>query len=435
MKLIRIVLVMTVVYVMSSMTEAAGAAAASVQKPSPDQIIQILTEGNARFAGNQPRHPHTDAERLNQAGQENQGDHALATVISCSDSRVPVERIFDVGVMDVFVVRVAGNVCNTDEIGTIEYGLAHVHTPLLVVMGHTQCGAVTAATQAVQGHGHPLERNIPPLIRPIIPAVKRTISENPNLQGDELVAKAIIENVWQAMEDLFLKSPAVRDMVKSGQAKVVGAVYDVGTGQVAWLPQDKPAEILAKAEADPARAKEAMASSEPGEKEKGAVAPTPPPIPDLSGLDKGIKTLQVSLQEMEKRLDSRVEALNRGLLSAIQEKKPGREEEAAKDLTKALQDRDRKIEDKVSAVGQDVTKSINELHNRLDRKVESLRDGLVLFAWIGGLGVLALMVLLLWLILVRTRGLALQHEELRSKTRSALGSLKKEIQQSRRQND
>jgi len=82
-------------------------------------------------------YPHTDAARLIQAGKENQGDHAYATVITCSDSRVPVEHIFDAGIMDIFVIRVAGNVCDVDEIGSIEYGLAHVHTPVLVVLGHT----------------------------------------------------------------------------------------------------------------------------------------------------------------------------------------------------------------------------------------------------------------------------------------------------------
>ena len=90
-----------------------------------------------------------EVERLIQAGKESQGDHAYATVITCSDSRVPVERVFDAGVMDIFVIRVAGNVCDVDEVGSIEYGLAHVHTPVLVVLGHTQCGAVTAVTKKV----------------------------------------------------------------------------------------------------------------------------------------------------------------------------------------------------------------------------------------------------------------------------------------------
>lgn len=138
--------------------------ALAAAKPSPDVALQMLQEGNQRFISGQSNHPHTDISRLMQAGTENQGDHAYATVITCSDSRVPVERIFDAGIMDIFVIRVAGNVCDVDEAGSIEYGIAHVNTPVFVVLGHTQCGAVTAVTHAVHGTGHALERNIPPLV-------------------------------------------------------------------------------------------------------------------------------------------------------------------------------------------------------------------------------------------------------------------------------
>ncbi|MFZ5775981.1 MAG: carbonic anhydrase [Thermodesulfobacteriota bacterium] len=228
-------------------------------KPSPDAAIAMLKEGNARFVAGKSAHPHSDNARLILAGKENQGDHAYATVLSCSDSRVPVERIFDAGVMDIFVVRVAGNVMDVDEAGSIEYGLAHVNTPVLVVLGHTQCGAVTAVTDAVQGHGHALERNIPPLVENIAPAVKRAIAQHPEAKGKDVVPYGIEENVWQGIEDLFTNSAAVRELVKGGKAKVVGAIYDVGTGNITWLPEEKSAELLKKAEANPKRAKEAMA--------------------------------------------------------------------------------------------------------------------------------------------------------------------------------
>lgn len=232
---------------------------AAAQKPSPDAAIKMLQEGNARFVANKSIHPHSDTQRLIQAGKENQGDHAYATVISCSDSRVPVERIFDAGVMDIFIIRVAGNVVDVDEAGSIEYGLAHVNTPVLVVLGHTQCGAVTAVTNELQGHGHPLERNIPPLVDNIIPAVKRAMEAHPDVHGKEIVPYGIEENIWQGIEDLFMNSPATREIVKSGKAKVVGAMYDVGTGKVDWLPEAKVTEILNKVESNPKRAMEAMA--------------------------------------------------------------------------------------------------------------------------------------------------------------------------------
>lgn len=238
-------------------TPAKGADVA--KKPKPMEVLQALTKGNQRFMSGQSIHPRMDAARLAQAGRESQADHAKATIISCSDSRVPVELVFDQGVMDLFVIRVAGNVCNTDEIGSIEYGMAHVRTPLLVVLGHTRCGAVTAVTQEVLGHGHALERNIPPLVAPIIPAVKKAMADHPEVKGEAIVPLATVQNVWQGVEDLFMASPAVREMVKSGKAMVVGGIYDVATGQVTWLDAAKPAAILAKVEANPARAKAAMA--------------------------------------------------------------------------------------------------------------------------------------------------------------------------------
>jgi carbonic anhydrase len=232
------------------------------EKPVPDKVIKMLQEGNDRFFSGKSKHPNMDKNRLIQAGKENQADHAYATVITCSDSRVPVETIFDAGVMDIFVIRVAGNVCDTDEVGSIEYGLAHVKTPVLVVLGHTQCGAVTAVTHAVQGKGHALERNIPPLVDNIEPAVHRAIEIYPHAQGDDIIPLAIEENVWIGIRDLFMKSPATRDLVKSDKVKVVGAIYDVGTGKINWLQQAKVINILHEVEANPNRAIEAMAPHE-----------------------------------------------------------------------------------------------------------------------------------------------------------------------------
>jgi len=221
------------------------------KKPPPDEILKMLKAGNERFCSGKAAHPHTSTDRLALAGKENQGNYAYATVIACSDSRVPVERIFDAGVMDLFVIRIAGNVCDTDEIGSIEYGLAHVHTPVLVVLGHKQCGAVTAVTHAVHGKGHKLERNIPRLVDNITPAVKRAMKTHKDVHGDDLIPFAIEENVWQGIEDLFMKSPAVRGLVKDGKAKVVGAIYDVGTGKIDWLPDAKVGAILKRVEESP----------------------------------------------------------------------------------------------------------------------------------------------------------------------------------------
>jgi carbonic anhydrase len=228
-------------------------------KPSPDQILQMLKDGNERFSAGQAAYLTCDPARISLASKSDQGFYAYATVLSCSDSRVPVELIFDAGIMDLFVVRVAGNVCDTDEIGSIEYGLAHVKTPVLVVLGHTRCGAVTAVSQAAGGHGHKLERNIPPLVDNIVPAVQRAMEQHPELHGEAIVPFAIEENVWQAVEDLFMRSPAVRDLATSGQVLVTGAIYDLGSGKVNWLPQAKVADILKLVEASPDKETEAFA--------------------------------------------------------------------------------------------------------------------------------------------------------------------------------
>lgn len=255
----KAVIVLSVVTAMLLAGGVPVSASSTAKKPSPDEAIAMLKAGNQRFVSGQSAHPHIDAKRIAQAAKENQGDHAYATIISCSDSRVPVEAIFDAGIMDIFVIRVAGNVVDTDEAGSIEYGLAHVNTPVLVVLGHSQCGAVTAVTHAVHGEGHALERNIPPLVDNIQPAVTRADQQNPQFHGDSIIPYAIEENIWQGIEDLFRESPATREMVKSGKAKVVGAMYVLETGVVEFLPEEKVQKVLARVESSRDKAMNAMA--------------------------------------------------------------------------------------------------------------------------------------------------------------------------------
>lgn len=231
----------------------------AASKPSPDQVLEQLMAGNARFVEGKVQAPHRDHDRLVLADQKDQGLYAVATILTCSDSRVPVEILFDAGIMDLFVIRVAGNVSQGDEIGTIEYGLAHVNTPLLMILGHTRCGAVNTVIKAVDGADLTLERNIPPLLAPIVPAVKKAKADHKDLCAADLSTVAVEQNVWQAMGDLFLKSPATRQLVKEGKVKAVGAVYDLATGKVQVLPEKHVAEVLDQAEKDPNRVQEAMA--------------------------------------------------------------------------------------------------------------------------------------------------------------------------------
>jgi carbonic anhydrase len=201
---------------------------------TPQQVLDHLKEGNARYVEGKSVHPHSDSVRREITAAD--GQHPVVTILSCSDSRVPIELVLDQGIGDVFVIRVAGNVCNVDEAGSMEYGVDHLGSPLLIVLGHTKCGAVTAATMEAKLHG-----NIAPVVAGIQPAVARAHKEHPDLHGKDLVPAAIEANVWQAIDDLFEKSSIVRERVKEGKLKVVGALYDVESGKIRWLGE-RPAK-------------------------------------------------------------------------------------------------------------------------------------------------------------------------------------------------
>jgi carbonic anhydrase len=217
----------------------AGPARARVTAPglSPVESLRLLKEGNLRYTGGQMRHPHQGRERraLNSA----QGQHPLAAVLACSDSRVPPEIIFDQGLGDIFVVRVAGNVAATDEIGSIEYAVDHLNTPLVVVLGHTQCSTVGAVLDNAK-----LPPNFTALVEPIKFAVAKAKENHPGAAKDVLLTAAITANVWQAIADMLEQSPIIRETVKAGQVRVVGAVYDIDTGKVEWLGPHPDQESL-----------------------------------------------------------------------------------------------------------------------------------------------------------------------------------------------
>lgn len=235
------------------MSSGVSSGTSSVERYSPEYVLKMLKEGNQRFYQGESIHPNTAGSRLELAARESQAHHAYATVFACSDSRVPVELIFDAGVMDIFVIRVAGNVCGIDQCASIEYGLLHVNTPVLVVLGHTQCGAVTAAAHILQGNKLSLEGSIPDLVDKIKPAVEDAARKKPHIKGDEIIPDAIEENVYRSIYDLFVQSPAVRDMVHAETVMIVGAIYDIGSGQVKWLPLEKTKYILTQVTGQPGR--------------------------------------------------------------------------------------------------------------------------------------------------------------------------------------
>lgn len=193
-----------------------------------DSAIKTLIEGNTRFVLGTVTHPRSDKMRVSKTAAD--GQQPIATVLYCSDSRVPIELLFDCGIGDLFGVRVAGNVANVDEVGSIEYGTGHLHTPLLLVMGHTKCGAVTAVVS-----GDKLGGSIPALVGSIIKSVDKTKRRMPGLPREVIIPVAIIDNVWQSIEDVFAKSEEVCELVKQGKLTVLGSLYDIETGKISIL--------------------------------------------------------------------------------------------------------------------------------------------------------------------------------------------------------
>ncbi|MEO5366575.1 MAG: carbonic anhydrase [Magnetococcus sp. WYHC-3] len=235
------------------------ATATAFGKPDAQEAAKMLADGNARFVAGSATHPRSDMKRATLAAKSDQADYAMATLVSCSDSRVPPEILFDTGIMDLFMIRVAGNVCSSDEIGSAEYGVFHAKTPLLIVMGHSKCGAVTAVVKATKGEGHALEKNIPPLVAPVGPAVQKVLQAFPQATMDNLIIRSTEENVWQGVENIFLRSAAIREAALAGKVKVMGAIYDLESGKVRFLSDEKCAEVLKNAEASPTRETQKMA--------------------------------------------------------------------------------------------------------------------------------------------------------------------------------
>jgi carbonic anhydrase len=225
------------ILVMAAALAAPALATTAVSGISVDEGLRLLKEGNARYVEGKPQHPRQD--RARRALTAAQGQHPLAAVLTCADSRVPAEILFDQGIGDLFVVRVAGNVAANDEIGSLEYAVDVRAVPLVVVLGHTQCGAVGAVLD-----DNKLPPNIASLLAPIKPAVDKAREANPEAAKDVLLKAAITGNVWQALEDILRLSPIIRERVRDGRAQVAGALYDLDTGQVQWLGRHPDQEKL-----------------------------------------------------------------------------------------------------------------------------------------------------------------------------------------------
>lgn len=188
---------------------------------SPNDALQKLMAGNQRFVRHQPQYPDQSEARVREVAQ---AQHPFVTVLSCADSRVPAEIIFDQGIGDIFDIRIAGNIVTPEALGSIEYAVALLGTPLLMVLGHERCGAVTAAVQNA-----PLPGDISTFVQAIFPAVER-VKDQP---GDA-VDNAVTANVQYQIEQLQ-RSSLLKERLRSGKFKIIGGRYDLDTGTVTTI--------------------------------------------------------------------------------------------------------------------------------------------------------------------------------------------------------
>lgn len=193
----------------------------SVAEISPDETLEALMAGNKRFVDQKRKNPSQDIVRIKEVSE---GQSPFACILGCADSRVPPEIIFDRGLGDLFVVRDAGNVATPEEIGSLEFGTLILGAKVLMVMGHQNCGAVKAAIK-----GGSLPGSIGSIVEAILPAVERTTGE----AGDP-VENAVKANVFLQKEKVK-SSPVISQLIKENKLKVVGAYYNLKTGEVTLI--------------------------------------------------------------------------------------------------------------------------------------------------------------------------------------------------------
>lgn len=193
-----------------------------IKRLTAEEALQILKNGNKRFASGKLEHPnHCEESRQSLAT----GQEPIATILTCADSRVPPVDIFDQGLGDLFVVRVAGNVIGDHSLGSIEYAVKHLHTPIVIVMGHASCGAIGAVASGSALEGH---------IATLGPAIQTAIKNIKEVEGD-LVNNASKELARLISAKIARSEPIIADLVQNGSVKIVPAYYDLLSGEVEFL--------------------------------------------------------------------------------------------------------------------------------------------------------------------------------------------------------
>ena len=194
---------------------------------NPDLALEILKEGNDRFVKNLK----ANRNLLQQVNETAQGQFPFATILSCIDSRTSAELIFDQGLGDVFSIRIAGNILNEDILGSMEFATKVVGTKIIIVLGHTKCGAIVGACNNVElGNLTALLDKVKPAI-----AIEKETTENRTGSNVRFVDNVTTNNVIHTIERIRSESPIILDLENTGAIKIVGAIYNVDTGSVNFL--------------------------------------------------------------------------------------------------------------------------------------------------------------------------------------------------------
>jgi carbonic anhydrase len=200
---------------------------------SARQALLLLREGNRRFVANQS----TAASVSNQARREAlaSGQEPFAIILGCSDSRVPAELVFDQGFGDLFVIRVAGNIVAPSQVGSVEFAAARFGTRLVVVLGHSQCGAITATLEEVLGKSSNHSRNLRSIVDRVRPSVETLLAARKDADIDALIHDAVRANVRASANHLRHGSELLEGLIKDDGLMVVGADYSLESGQVSFF--------------------------------------------------------------------------------------------------------------------------------------------------------------------------------------------------------
>lgn len=191
---------------------------------TPAQAVDLLKEGNKRFVSNL----RVNRNLLQQANETSDGQHPFAVVLSCIDSRTSAELIFDQGLGDIFSIRIAGSILNEDVLGSMEFSCKVAGSKIIVVLGHTKCGAIQGACDHIE------MGNLTSLLAKIAPAIydEKSVKEDRSSKNPEFVQKVTEINVRRTVESIVQRSPILKEMLESGECGIIGGCHDLSTGEV-----------------------------------------------------------------------------------------------------------------------------------------------------------------------------------------------------------